>query len=318
MERQGGPSIKLSVVVPAWNEAESLPELVARIREHAAAYAPYEVLVVDDGSRDGSAELLEDMAGRFPELGFISFGRNYGKSAALATAFARVRGGIVVTMDADLQDDPAEIPALIAELDRGMDLVSGWKRDRKDPLSKTLPSKLFNGVMRRVTGLGLHDFNCGLKAYRREVVDGLRLDGELHRFVPALAHWDGFRVGEIPVRHHERRFGQSKFGARRFLNGLFDLMTVTFVAKRSLAPLHTFGRVGFWFFAVGMIINAYFGLVWLFTQQLHVRPLLILGLVLVLMAAQIWSMGLLGELMIHLRAEQERYRIARERVPRGD
>jgi len=310
--------VKLSVVIPAWNEAESLPELVALIDEHAAAFEPYEILVIDDGSRDGSRQLLEQLCEKNPHLGFVSFGRNYGKSAALATAFARLRGDYVITMDADLQDDPAEIPRLIAEIEKGYDLVSGWKRDRKDPLSKTLPSKLFNGVMRRVTGLRIHDFNCGLKAYRREVIESIRLYGELHRFIPALTHWEGFRVAEIPVRHHERRYGQSKFGARRFLNGLFDLMTVVFVARRSATPLHSFGRIGFWFFALGMIINGYFGLVWLITQELHVRPLLILGMVLVLMAVQIWSLGLLGELMIHLRAEQERYRIAREREPRGD
>ncbi len=309
--------MKLSVVIPAWNEAESLPELLRQVTEHAAEFEPYEIFVIDDGSRDSSRDLLEKMCEEDSHVGFLSFGRNYGKSAALATAFARVKGEIVITMDADLQDDPAEIPRLIAELDKGYDLVSGWKRDRKDPLSKTLPSKLFNGVMRRVTGLKIHDFNCGLKAYRREVVESVNLYGELHRFIPALSHWEGFRVTEIPVTHHERRFGESKFGARRILNGLFDLMTVIFVARRSAAPLHSFGRIGFWFFSVGMIINGYFGMVWLFTQTLRVRPLLILGLVMILMAIQFWSLGLLGELMIHLRAREERYRIARERLPRG-
>lgn len=309
--------MKLSVVIPAWNEAESLPELLRQVTEHAAPFEPYEIFVIDDGSRDSSRDLLEKMCEEDSHVGFLSFGRNYGKSAALATAFARVKGEIVITMDADLQDDPAEIPRLIAELDKGYDLVSGWKRDRKDPLSKTLPSKLFNGVMRRVTGLKIHDFNCGLKAYRREVVESVNLYGELHRFIPALSHWEGFRVTEIPVTHHERRFGESKFGARRILNGLFDLMTVVFVARRSAAPLHSFGRIGFWFFLVGMIINGYFGMVWLFTQTLRVRPLLILGLVMILMAIQFWSLGLLGELMIHLRAREERYRIARERLPRG-
>jgi len=317
MDQGGKSKVKLSVVIPALDEAESLPELLGRVGEQAAAFEPYEILVIDDGSRDGSAELLKKLSEADPHLGFVSFGRNYGKSAALATAFARLGGEIVITMDADLQDDPAEIPRLIAELDEGWDLVSGWKRDRKDPLSKTVPSKFFNGVMRRVTGLKIHDFNCGLKAYRREVVESTKLYGELHRFIPALAHWEGFRVTEIAVTHHERRFGESKFGTRRLLNGLFDLMTVVFVARRSSAPLHTFGRIGFWSFALGMIINAYFGLTWLATRTLHVRPLLILGLVLVMMAIQFWSLGLLGELMVHLRAREERYRIARERQPRG-
>jgi hypothetical protein len=204
----------------------------------------------------------------------------------------------------------------MAKLDEGFDLVSGWKRERKDPVSKTIPSKVWNGLMRLSTGLKLHDFNCGLKAYRHEVVKSLRVYGELHRFLPALAHWDGFRVTEIPVRHHERRFGQSKFGGRRFLNGIFDLMTVVFVARRSAAPLHTFGRIGFVFFAAGALISGYFLLVWIITQALHVRPLLVLGLVLLMMAIQLWSVGLLGELMIHLRARDETYRIKAERESR--
>ena len=199
MLEQGSGSVNLSIIVPAWNEVESLPELIRRIGEHARAFEPYEIIVIDDGSRDGSCELLEKMCVVDPHLGFVSFGRNYGKSAALATAFARLRGEIVITMDADLQDDPAEIPRLIAELDNGWDLVSGWKRDRHDPLSKTIPSKFFNGVMRRVTGLKIHDFNCGLKAYRREVVDSTKLYGELHRFIPALSHWEGFQIGRAHV-----------------------------------------------------------------------------------------------------------------------
>ena len=310
--------MRLSVVIPAFNEAESLPELIERIHVAAADLAPYEILVVDDGSSDGTVNLLERLSEKDPRLGFVSFGRNYGKSAALATAFDRVRGEVIVTMDADLQDDPAEIPALVAKLDEGWDLVSGWKRERKDPISKTVPSRVWNSVMRRATGLKLHDINCGLKGYRREVVKSLRVYGELHRFLPALAHWEGFRVTEIPVRHHERRFGQSKFGGRRFLNGIFDLMTVVFVARRSAAPLHTFGRIGFVFFAVGALISGYFMLVWIITQALHVRPLLVLGLFLLMMAIQLWSVGLLGELMIHLRAREESYRIKAERESRGE
>ena len=309
--------MNLSIVIPSWNEAESLPELLERVQEHAKAFAPYEILVIDDGSSDGSPELLERMSSEIPELGYYCFGRNYGKSAALALAFQHVRGEIVITMDADLQDDPAEITALISRLNEGWDLVSGWKEDRKDPLSKTLPSFFFNRVMRRVTGLKLHDFNCGLKAYRQEVVKNLRVYGELHRFLPALANWDGFQVTEIPVHHHARKYGESKFGMRRYLNGFFDLMTISFTSRSSLAPLHTFGRVGFFFFLTGFAINAWFGGVWLETHALRVRPLLILGWVLLILAIQFWSLGLLGELMIHLRAREESYRIKSWKEPHG-
>jgi glycosyltransferase involved in cell wall biosynthesis len=311
-------ALKLSVLIPAYNEAASLPQLVARIHEAAAGLAPYEILIIDDGSTDGTPALLAQMADADARLGYLSFGCNYGKSAALAAGFARARGEIIVTMDADLQDDPAEIPRLVARLSQGCDLVSGWKRERKDPVTKTLPSKVWNGMVRRVSGLPLHDFNCGLKAYRAEVVKSLRLYGELHRYIPVLAGWQGFRVAEIPVRHHARRFGRSKYGGRRFLNGVFDLLTITFINRRSLAPLHFFGRIACLLLVIGMAINLYFAAVWLITHTLHVRPLLILGLVLLVLGFQFASLGLLGELMIHLRSREEDYRIAVERIARGD
>ncbi len=310
--------MKLSVLVPAYNEVESLPELIDRVREQAAAFAPFEILVVDDGSNDGSAELLAELADRFAELGYLRMGRNYGKSAALAEGFARVRGEIVITMDADLQDDPAEIPNLIAKLDEGWDLVSGWKKKRNDPISKTVPSRFWNALVRRVSGLPLHDFNCGFKAYRRDVVKNLRVYGEMHRYLPVLAGWEGFRVTEIPVQHHARNHGVSKYGGRRFLNGIFDLLTITFMARRSSAPLHFFGRVAFFLLVVGAAINLYFGGYWLITGALRVRPLLILGLVLLVLGFQFASLGLLGELMIHLRGDEERHRIAEDRPARGD
>ena len=205
---------RLSVVVPAYNEAESLPELH---RELQAALDPldmtWEVLYVDDGSRDGTDRAIERICAEDPRARGILLSRNFGKSAALATGFKAVRGTLVCTMDADLQDDPAELPKLFAVLDQGFDLVSGWKVKRRDPLTKRLPSKLFNSVTSAVAGVRLHDFNCGFKLYRREVVDALEVYGELHRFLPALAHWRGFRVGEVGVNHRPRRFGQSKFGA---------------------------------------------------------------------------------------------------------
>lgn len=311
--------MKLSVLVPAYDEAESLPALIDGIRSACAeaGLAPFEILVVDDGSSDDSAAVLEALADAHPELGLLRLGRNYGKSAALAEGWRRCRGEVVVTMDADLQDDPAEIPRLVAALDeQQVDLVSGWKRERKDPFSKTLPSKVWNGLVRRVSGLPLHDFNCGFKAYRREVVENLRVYGEMHRYLPVLAAWDGFRVGELAVRHHARPYGKSKYGGRRFLNGLFDLLTITFIARRSSAPLHFFGRVAFWLLVLGTGINLYFGGLWLVTGALRVRPLLILGLILLVLGFQFASLGLLGELMIHLRGDEERRRIARERPPR--
>jgi glycosyltransferase involved in cell wall biosynthesis len=309
--------VTLSILIPAYNEAESLPALLDALREHAAPFAPYEILVVDDGSTDGTGELLERLAAADPRVGYVRLGRNYGKSAALAVGFARTRGEVVVTMDADLQDDPAELPALLAKLDEGWDLVSGWKKERRDPIDKTLPSKVWNSMLRRVSGLTLHDFNCGLKAYRGEVARGLRLYGDLHRYVPVLAAWQGWRVTELPVRHHARRFGVSKYGTRRFLNGILDLFTVTFIHRRGAAPLHLFGRVAFVLLAAGLLINLYFAVVWAVTQTLRVRPLLILGLILVVLGFQTASLGLLGELMIHLRGRDEEYRIAEEREPRG-
>jgi len=314
--------VRLSVLVPAYNEAASLPALVEAVRAAAAPLAPgaYEILIVDDGSTDGSAALLEQLADRHPELGVLRLGRNYGKSAALAEGFRRCRGEIIVTLDADLQDDPDELPRLVAALDAapGWDLVSGWKRERRDPITKTVPSRFWNALVRRVSGLPLHDFNCGFKAYRREVAQSLRLYGEMHRYLPVLAAWDGFRVTELAVNHRPRAHGKSKYGGRRFLNGLFDLLTISFIARRGAAPLHFFGRVAVWLLAIGLLINLYFGVAWLVTGALRVRPLLILGLILLVLGGQFASLGLLGELMIHLRGpgDEERRRIARERPPR--
>jgi glycosyltransferase involved in cell wall biosynthesis len=313
---EGAGTVKLSIVIPAFNEAESLPQLIERIREHVAPFTPWEILVVDDGSTDRTPRLMGELCDKDPSLGYVRLGRNYGKSAALAEGFNRARGEYVITMDADLQDDPAEIPRLIAMLEQGWDLVSGWKKERHDPLSKTIPSKLWNGMVRRVSGLPLHDFNCGFKAYRLEVVKAIRLYGEMHRYVPVLAGWQGFRVTEIPVRHHARPFGNSKYGGKRFLNGFFDMLTVTFIARRGAAPLHLFGRIAFYLLLVGMVINLYFGISWMMTGQLHVRPLMILGLILLVLGFQFASLGLLGELMIHLRGEEEKHRIAEERQAR--
>jgi len=291
---------RISAVVPAYNEAESLRELN---RELVAALdgmgLSWEILYVDDGSRDGTDKVIEELCAADPRVRGILLRRNFGKSAALATAFKAVRGEFVATLDADLQDDPAELPRMLTALEGGLDLVSGWKVKRLDPWTKTLPSKLFNAVTSQVAGVKLHDFNCGFKLYRREVVDALEVYGELHRFLPALSHWRGFRVGEIGVHHRARRYGKSKFGASRFVNGFLDLLAAAFISTSALKPLHVFGRIGVMFLLVGLAIAGWFGAQWLHGDPLRVRPLMLLGAGFVLLAIQFILMGLLGEMIAH-------------------
>jgi glycosyltransferase involved in cell wall biosynthesis len=302
----------IAVVVPAYNESESLPELTERI---AAAIdgigRTWEVWVVDDGSSDGTFDVVEKLAAARPEIHGLSFGRNFGKAAALAAGFKAAAADIVITMDADLQDDPAEIPALVALIDEGWDLVSGWKQDRKDSFIKNKTSRIFNWFTSRMCGLRLHDFNCGLKAYRREVTRKVRLYGDMHRYVPALAHLDGFRVTEMPVRHFARKYGQTKYGMARFINGFLDLLTVYFLHARRTSPLHFFGRVGLGFMTVGGGICLYFLTWWLLGHGLRLRPILLLGLVFILVSLQFISLGLIAELVVAGRRPEEEYRIAR-------
>ncbi len=303
----------VSIVIPVLNEAESLPELIEQIGAVMARVGrPHEVWVVDDGSRDGTATVVAGIARHRPEVHLVSFTRNFGKAAALAAGFARARGEVVITMDGDLQDDPEEIPRLIAALDGGLDLVSGWKQNRQDGFIKNQSSKVFNLVTSLMTGLRLHDFNCGLKGYRAEVVRTLRVYGEMHRFVPALAHLEGFRVGELRVRHHRRRHGRTKYGLGRFLNGFLDLLTLSFLSARATSPLHFFGRIGLLLFILGGGIDAYFLVEWITGHGLHLRPLLLLGVVLVIMAVQFVSLGLLAELIVAGRHPEQEYRVRRE------
>jgi glycosyltransferase involved in cell wall biosynthesis len=308
----------ISVVVPAYNEVESLPELN---RELVAALdglgRPWEIVYVDDGSRDGTDAVIATLAAADPRVRGAILRRNFGKSAALATGFKRVRGEWVVTLDADLQDDPSELPRLVAALEGGLDLVSGWKQKRQDPITKTLPSALFNAVTSAVAGVRLHDFNCGFKLYRREVVDAIDVYGELHRFMPALAHWRGFRVGEVPVHHRARRFGQSKFGAARFINGFLDLLSAAFISTSALKPLHVFGRIGLLFLVAGGLMGGWFVVDWLRGVPMHVRPLMLLGVGLVLLAIQFILMGLLGEMIASMRARDD-YPLRRWHGPEGD
>ncbi len=307
------PGCEVSVVVPALNEAESLPELVRQLEAVLGGSGrSFEVWIVDDGSSDGTFETARELATGRPWLHAIGFSRNYGKAAALSAGFGAATGRFVVTMDADLQDDPEEVPRLLAKLEEeGYDLVSGWKQDRKDGLVKNQTSRLFNAVTSLAAGLRLHDFNCGLKAYRREVVQVVRVYGEMHRYIPVLAHLEGFRVGELPVRHHARRFGRTKYGLNRFLNGFLDLMTVIFLSSRSTSPLHFFGRVGILFFAGGAAINLYFLVLWLLGHGLRVRPLLLMGAVLIIMAIQFVSLGLVAELIAAGNRPETRYHVRR-------
>lgn len=297
---------RLSIVIPVLNEAESLPELVSRIRE-ALEGEPYgwEVLFIDDGSTDDTGAVLERLHAEDARVRAFRFRRNYGKSAALALAFQEARGERVVTMDGDLQDEPREVPRLMAKLDEGWDLVSGWKKVRNDPWTKTMPSKMFNAVTAAMSGLKLHDFNCGLKAYRSEVTQSLEVYGELHRYLPVLAHFGGFRVTELPVQHHARQHGRSKFGAARFINGFLDLLTVLFVTSSRRSPLHVFGRVALGFMVLGIAMLAWVAWPWLFGAPVRVRPLLLFGLGMEIAALQFISLGLLGELVARQRSAEE-------------
>ncbi len=306
------PRCDIAVVVPAFNEAESLPELVDRIEEAVNTLArTWEVWIIDDGSTDGTFDVVEQLAAARKQVHGISFGRNFGKAAALAAGFGAASAHIVITMDADLQDDPAEIPALVGKIEEGWDLVSGWKQDRKDNFIKNNTSKIFNWFTSRMCGLNLHDFNCGLKAYRREVTQSVKLYGDMHRYVPALAHMDGFRVTEMPVRHFVRKYGTTKYGMARFINGFLDLLTVYFLHARRTSPLHFFGRAGMGFMTVGGGISFYFLVLWMMGNGLRLRPMLLLGLVFILVALQFISLGLIAELVVAGRRPEEEFRIAR-------
>jgi glycosyltransferase involved in cell wall biosynthesis len=307
----GEEHLDLSVVVPLLNEAESLAELSAALRQVLEGMKlKYEMIFVDDGSTDTSFKILQEMHELHRQVKVIRFRRNFGKSAALSAGFQAARGKTVVTMDADLQDDPEEIPLLVEKLDEGYDLVSGWKKKRYDPLSKTIPSRFFNFVTAKLTGIKLHDFNCGLKVYRAELAKELSIYGELHRYVPVLAHWAGFQVGEIVVRHHPRKYGKTKFGLGRFWRGFLDLLTVLFTTRYIQRPLHLFGVWGLISFLVGLVIDVYLSIEWLLGRTaISNRPLFLLGIALIIVGVQFVSFGLLGEMITKTQRTSREYAI---------
>lgn len=290
---------EISVLIPLYNEEESLPELHKKLTNVFSKFKKsYELVFVDDGSTDNSYQVLENIYRNDRRIRVFQFRKNYGKSVAMTYGFKKASGKIVITMDADLQDDPEEIPNLIHKIEEGYDLVSGWKKKRHDPFIKRTTSKFYNWVTGRMSGLRIHDFNCGLKAYRCEIVKEIQIYGQLHRFIPVLAHWNGYKVGELVVKHHARKFGVTKFGPWRFAAGLFDLVTVIFLNKFKRRPLHLFGSLGLIFLLAGMAINLVLAFQRIFANQyLSNRPLLFLGVLLVIIGIQFISIGLLGEMI---------------------
>jgi glycosyltransferase involved in cell wall biosynthesis len=311
----------ISVVIPVYNEKDSLRALHGEIAAVAQrANLELEVIFVDDGSTDGSWDLIADLAGGHEWVRGLRFRRNFGKAAALSAGFRTARGDIVLTMDADLQDDPAEIPHFLATLATGLDVVSGWKRKRLDPWHKVWPSRVFNWMVSRLTGVRLHDHNCGMKCYRAEVFREIRLYGELHRFIPVLAAARGFKVGEIAINHRPRRFGRSKYGVRRFIKGFLDLLTVKFLTGFGQRPQHLLGGIGLVSYALGLLGLAYLGVTWLVRlwypdafPPLHERPLLIYAVAALLLGAQMMSIGFLAELITAYQGrEEDSYSIAEQ------
>ena len=298
--------MKLSFVIPVYNEEESLRELHRKIVENIPNQS-YEIIFIDDGSRDNSYSVIQELEAQDKNIKPIRFRTNFGKAAALQAGFDKAEGDVIFTMDADLQDDPVEIPRFLEKINEGYDLVSGWKKKRKDPITKRWPSKFFNLITSMVFRLRLHDYNCGYKAYTKEAAKSLNIYGELYRYIPAIVWAKGFSVTEIPVTHHKRKFGKSKYGANRFIRGFLDLLTVTMITKYQRSPLYLFGASGLIISLIGFIIS-----VWLavkkifFGMSLSNRPLLFLGILLIVVGVQLISLGLLGEMIVYSSRQRDR------------
>ena len=314
--------MQLSIVVPLYNEAESLSELCSWIDSVMKSHSfTYEMIFINDGSKDQSWNVLQELKQTYAGLRAISFARNYGKSAALHEGFQMAEGDVVITMDADLQDSPDEIPELYRLItEDGYDLVSGWKQKRFDPLSKTIPTKLYNAATRALSGVDLHDFNCGLKAYKKEVVKTIRLYGEMHRYIPVQAKWNGFsKIGEKVVQHQARKYGVTKFGLERFLYGFLDLLSITFVQTFGKRPMHLFGGLGIFSFFSGSLLT-----MWLIAEKLYNianqlkyrnvtdNPLFYLALVAIILGVQLFLAGFLGELLVTNSDKTTQYQIKEE------
>jgi len=301
--------MKLSIVIPVFNEAETLKALHSEIVENVVSCPPlhpsqegnsYEIIFIDDGCTDNSFQIMCELSEIDENVKVIKFRRNFGKSAALNVGFKHSTGDIIITMDADLQDDPIEIPVFVQKINEGWDLVNGWKVKRHDPLSKRLPSKLFNFIVSKTFGLKLHDYNCGFKAYRRAVLYEIDIYGEMHRYIPALAHSKGFRITEIPVHHRARQFGKSKFGNERYLHGYLDLLSVKLVTRFNRSPLYLFGGIGSLLTGTGFLLGLYLSIMRLFYDMfLTNRPLLFLAILLIIVGLQFISIGLIGELLVN-------------------
>ena len=299
---------KISIVIPLFNEEESIYPLINEIKKVMTSMGmQFEVIFIDDGSKDLSLKKIKDICRTDKRFKYISFRKNYGKSAALQMGFKQISGDAVITMDADLQDDPKEIPNLLNKLDEGYDLCSGWKKKRQDPIIKKFSSRFFNFVTRILTGIKIHDFNCGLKAYRKDVVKNLNVHGELHRYLPVLARWQGFTITEIPVKHYPRRYGKTKYGISRFFKGFIDLITVIFSTRYIKRPLHFFGFFGAAAFFVGIIVLGYLTVLWIQGHALSNRPMLFLGMLLIIVGVQFFAVGLLGEMLVHSSKDDSEY-----------
>ena len=304
----------LSLVIPLLDEKDSLGELrswIGRVADEMGIQ--YEIIFIDDGSRDGSWQVIQQLAAATPQVRGIKFRRNYGKSAALFAGFQAAEGRVVITMDADLQDSPDEIPELYTMIDSGeFDLVSGWKKKRYDPISKTIPTQLYNAVTRWVSGIHLHDFNCGLKAYRNDVVKSIEVYGEMHRYIPMLAKWAGFyRIGEKVVEHRARKYGKTKFGLERFINGFLDLLSISFVGKFGKRPMHLFGSMGTLFIFGGFLILLYLSISKIFYNigGIAERPLFYLGILAAIIGSQLFLTGFLAELVVRNSSQRNHYLI---------
>lgn len=304
-------SPSVSVVIPGLNEAQSLEELARRIHDALGETEPYEVVFVDDGSTDNTWEIIRALNQRNPRIRGLRLRRNFGKAMALAAGFRESRGDVIVMMDADLQDDPADLPKFLEQIGEGLDVVVGWKVQRRDPWSRRLASRIFNGTVASFTGVRLHDMNCGFKAYRRVVVETVPIYGDLFRFIPVLAAADGFRVGEVPVTHHPRAYGNSRYGLERVLRGFFDLLSVLFLTRYARKPMHLFGLIGLIIGVMGGGLFAYLSILWLQGHGIGARPLLLLSVMLMVMGVQLVSLGFIGEFLTY----QNQKRSYREQHP---